>query len=523
MANLAKTAAQWERLLGEELAGGILAPMRELEELYDKFTRERTQVVILNLNGNVTALTLAGIERGVNCSVAYELWFRFTASGGDWDVDIYKAAGAGGGDLVAHVDALADGATAALVADNASGITGSITLGAAVVAVANDLFKAIVVLDYPARLPLIWKQTETISQDKFMRERAAAVYSQVASQLLTGIGQLVALADFWAVGVLRDMPIARANEFNQVSETVLVDDQQSGDGSGNVVRSIRGLLARMSVNMQDEATGGEQDVERRVVSAAAGVFDASNTGKGTVASHTPLEKTPVGRWTFQCDDGVDTGALGRETFSGDFAATDGSGIAFTFNGLQVEKDWDGPRGFGTITLRRTYAKTGDGTDLNLAAVALGMFEGSINDLSTNAGTLYWEVEANGGNFNFLFFRDLGRTALVAQATNVAAAAALVATPYGTTGITVRHTAGSAPVAGATGTVTCQPFAFSRAADGQPDRFSILTTVAAGQGLIQKQLADRIGGQLNSDTAGSETIEDEWMTGGTFVPFLTADN
>lgn len=522
MANLQMTAAQWERLIGEELAGGILAPMRELEELYDKFTRERTQVVILNLNGNLTALTLRGARRGVNCSIGYELWVRFTANGGNWDVEFFRAAGAGGGDLVASVTNLADGGTDDLDEENASGWEGSLTLGAAVVAVADDLFKVLVVLDYPARLPLIWTQADQIEQDKFMRQRAAAAYSAVATSLLNGIGELRALADFWGVGVARDMPVARGNAFNRVEETVLVEDRENEDGQGNVVRSIRGLLAAMTVNMQDEGTGGEQDVVRRVIAASAATFDASNTGKGSVASHTPLEKTPIGRWTWQCDDGSDTGALGRETFSGSFVATDGSGITVTFSGLQVEKDYDGPRGFGTIRLRRTYAKTGDGSNLHLAAVTTGIFVGE-NDQNTNAGVLYWEVQANGGNWDYAFYSDAGRTRLVAQATNIATGAAFTATPFGTTGITVVWTAGSAPVDGTQGTISCQPFVTSRSADGQPDRFYIDTSLTGTAGLIQKLLADRFDGYLNSDASGSETIEDAWMTGGTFPPFVTADN
>ena len=522
MANLAKTATQWERLLGEEFAGGILAPMLELEELYDKFTRERTQLRFIDSRGYISAISMAGVRRNVNCTIGYRFYVRIAANGGNWDVNIYKATGAGGGDLVAHVTNKAASSTSSLVADNSSGITGSITLGASPAAVANDTLVLEAVLDYPARLPLIWTQEDSIEQDKFMRTRAAATYSEVATSLLNAIGAMRALADFWGVGVARDMPIARGNGFNNVEETTLVEDREEEDGEGNVVRSIRGLLAAMTVNMQDEGTGGEQDVIRRVVAASAATFDASNTGKGTVASHTPLEKAPVGRWTFQCDDGADTGALGRETFSGSFVATDGSGITATFSGLQVEKDFDGPRGFGTVTLRRTYAKTGDGSNLNLAAVTTGIFVGE-NDQNTNVGVLYWKVQANGGNFDFLFYSDSGRTRLVAQATNIAAAAAFTATPYGTAGITVVWTAGSAPVDTTTGTISCQPFVTSRSADGQPDRFYIDTSITGTPGRIQKLLSDRFDGYLNSDASGSETIEDAWMTGGTFPDFAVQDN
>lgn len=523
MSNLGKTNAQWERLAGRELCGAFLAPMREFRELYDKLTRERTQIVPLNLNGNITALTLAGVNYGVNTSIGGELWVRFAANGGNWDANFYTAAGASG--LVAHVTNIADGATASLVADNSSGLSGSVTLGAAVVAVSDDLYKLLVVVDYPGRLPLIFPGTEGIEDDKYSREVASQGYSEAAAACLTAINALKAAAAKWGTGATFGNVrwAGRGNSFNQVAEGSLSTDSQVTDQtSGNVTRRRGGLFVRMSENMRDETTGSEQDVVRRVVAAGAGSFDGANSGRGTVASHTPSEKTPVGVWTFECDAGSDTGALGRESFSGNFRATDGSGLTFSFSGLRVERDWSGPRGLGSIRLRRTYAKTGDGSNLNLAAVTTGLVTGETNQ-NTENGVLYWRVTANGSNWDYEFFSASSRipSKLVAKATNVATGGAINATPYNS-GVSVTWTAGSGPVNGTEGTLTLQPF-LTQNSDGKPDKFTITTSITGTPGLIQSILADEFDAALNSDSSGSETIEDAWAMSGTFAPRLTLDN
>lgn len=525
MSNLGKSQAQWTRFLAEEVTLAFLAPLRELREVYDKFTRERVQIVNIgdtaSSTPHITALTLTGVNYGTNTSTEGRLYVRFVANGGNWDVTFYTASGASGS--VATVTNIAASGTAALVAANSSGLGGSITLGANITGDTSDKHQVLVFQDYPARLPNIFTGTDSIDDDRFSRDAASRAYSNVAARLNDAMAALKAGLTEMCVASSRENPVARGNDFNSTNATTISSETVKTDTDGNVTRTRTGLFVQMSDNMADETTGGEQDIVRRVIAAGAGSFDGNNSGQGTLASSTPLEKCPVGLWTFLCSRGSDTGDLGRETFDGTFAATDGSGEGFSFSGLVVEKEWTGPRGLGPIRLRRTYSKTGDGSNLNFAAVTTGLVTGERNG-NTDDGVLYWKVDDNGSNFDFSFYRSSARTAstLVAKATNVAAAAAISATSQNGSGLTVTWTAGSAPVADATGTLTLQPFLVENSS-GFPDKFTVTTSLTGTSGLIQKILAEEFDVALNSDTSGSESIPDNWAKAGTFAPFLTQDN
>jgi hypothetical protein len=525
--NLAKTQAQWTRFLGREFAGAFLAPIRELRELRDKFVRERVQVWNIgdraSATPHITALTFTGVNYGTNTNTEGRLYVRFVANGGNWDVTFYTAASASG--AVAHVTNVAASSTTALTADNSSGLGGSITLGATITGDITDRHQVLIVQDYPARMPYIFTGVDSIEDDKFSRAAAEGAYATCAQKIQEAINAL-------RVGVQKFMltdppgnPVGRGNEFNSTNATALsLDEAVPDQSSGNVSRRRTGLFPLIADNMSDEGTGGEQDVVRRVIAAGAGSFDADNSGQGTVASHTPREKTPVALWTFECVRGSDTGDLGREQFSGSAQVTDGSQEpAIFFSGLQVEKDWGGPRGLGSIRLRRTYSKTGDGSNLNLAAVTTGLFSGE-NNSNTDEGILYWLVESNASNWDFSFFKSsaLTATTLVAKATNVATGAAINATAQNGSGLTVTWTAGSAPVDDTDGTVTCQPFLTENAA-GKPDKFTITTSLTGTAGLIQELVGETFDAQLNSDTSGSESIPDNWAKQGTFFPFITQEN
>lgn len=523
--DLSKTQAEWDRLLGRELGSMILAPMREARESYDKFTRERTQIQPLTQLAYVASLTLSGVDGGNNTSKAGELWIRIAANGGNWDVHIYKAAGASG--EVASVTNVAASGTAALVAQNSSGLSGSLTMAGSVAAVANDLYKVLVVVDYPARLPKVWTQEDAIEEDKLSREIATALYSELAALDLAKIDACrKAITRFMLrspspPGSNGPNLLARGNVFNRVNETSLSAETATTDGSGNVTRRRSGIFPIMAKNMEDETDGGEQDVVRRVVAASAGVFDSTNDGLGTVASTTPTEKCPIGEWRYECEQGADTGQLGSESFRWNFVATDGSGISLSGSGLRVERDYTPPRGMSTLRLRRTYTKTGDGSNLNLAAVTTGLFSGETN-ANTDSGVLYWKIVANGSNWDVEFYKDSSRTSLVAKATNVATGAALQATAQNASGLTVTWTVGSAPVASTTGTVDCNAF-YTKNANNVPDKFRVTTSITGTPGLYQTILAEELDAMLNSDASGSETIPDDWVKQGTFAPFLALSN
>lgn len=517
--NLGKTLVEWKRLLGRELFGLFFTTLREAREARDKFTLERTQIRMLGDRAgstpNIAALTLAGVDYGVNTSVLGKLYARFVANGGDWDVTFYTAAGASG--AVASVTALADGATSALTALNSSGLSGSLTLGAAVTADITDLCQVEVVVDYPARLAKVLTQADGIEDDVHSRRILTALYSRLAALEEQKILAIRAAVEAWALGDGQN-PVGRGLDFSGTAEAALVEDVADPDTSGNVARSRGGWFYTIRDAMEDEATGGEIDIVKRVPSAGAGSFESGNDGAGSVASHTPREKCLAGVWAFECVD--DT--LGRERFNYSFRA-DGSDFTISGSGPQVKKQWSGPLGFGPITIARTYSKTNDGSDLRFAA-ASGVVVTGETDLNTDDGDLYIAIVANASNWDISFYSasSLHSSKLVAKATNIAASAAFTATEQNASGLGVSWTMGGTVTAVTNIVLSLSPFKTENA-NGVRDRFTVTVTLAASPGLMQTMLAEEFGAELNSDTLNSEAIVDDYGKQGTFSAFLVQDN
>jgi len=521
VANLAKTQAQWTRLLGREIGSLILAPIREFREIEDKYTLERVQVVNLgdttSATPHITALTFTGVDQGVNTSTEGRLWARFVANGGNWDVTFYTAAGASG--AVAKATNVAASATGTLVAQNSSGLAGSITLGATIAGDITDKHQVLLFVDYPARLPKVLTQIDGVDADQYSRRILSDAYAQIATKQRECISVMIRAAALYALAG----KTARGNAFSSTAESALSLDVEEPDDSGNVARLRTGWLSIISDAMEDEATGGEQDVVRRVIAAAAGVFEAGNDGLGAVASHTPLQRCPIGVWSFECVAGADTGDIGRERFDGYFRATDIDGPQFTFSGLQIDQQWSGPRGFGPITLTRTKSKTNDGSNNVFAAASGAVITGETNS-NTSDGDLFVSTVANGSNWDISFFSASSRhsSTLVAKATNIAASAVFTATEQNASGLTVSWTLGGTVSATVNITLELNPFSVENAG-GVPDKFTVTTTLSGSAGLIQEILADEFLAHLNSDASGSESIPDNYAKQGTFVPFLTRDN
>ena len=520
--NLGKTQAEWTRLLGRELAYLFLAPLREAREAYDTFTLERVQFWNIgdraSATPQITALTIAGLDPGVNCTTELRLYFRWVANGGNWDVNIYKATGGGGGDLVAHVTNIAASGTAALVADNSSGLTGSITIGATIAADATDRHQVLAKIDYPLRLAKVLTQDGTVEDDQHSRVVLQDLYAQLAAFELQKIGAIRAAISRWALTDGRRNPIARGRDFTSTSDSALSSDVDVPDLSGNVARKRTGWFYTVADAMEDEATGGEQDVVRRVPSAGAGSADAGNTGLFTIASHTPREKAIAGRWVFKVSD--DT--IGKETFTYEFTSDEGD-ITLSGSGPQIKKEWSGPNGFGPITMLRTLTKTNDGSNLHLAATSACTVTGETSE-NTNDGKVYWKVVANGSNKDYEFYKasTYHSSKLVAKATNIATGADFTATAQNASGLEIAWTAGSAPVATTTGELNLNVPKVENA-NGVPDQITVTVTVAASPGLIQTIFAEELDAQLNSDTSGSESIPDNYAKAGTFHPFLLQRN
>lgn len=282
------------------------------------------------------------------------------------------------------------------------------------------------------------------------------------------------------------------------------------------------MLPELAEAMRDDTDAGERDVLRRVTAGAAGVFSVDNTGAGAVASHTPGEQCPAGRWRFWCVAGADTGQGGSERFDGS-VKIDGTDEVLTFSGLTVGQPFSGPRGFGPITLTHTFSKTGDNSNNIFAVATAATVSGDRGDANTDNGTLHWSTVANGGNWDISFYKSSNRTTgdLVAQAINVASSTAFVATPKRGSGLTVSWTTGGT-MSATTGTLVLGYFVTENAA-GVPDSFEVVTSVTGTPGLIQETMCEEFGFPLNSDTSGNESLSDGYMKASTFPPMVVQDN
>jgi len=100
-------------------------------------------------------------------------------------------------------------------------------------------------------------------------------------------------------------------------------------------------------------------------------------------------------------------------------------------------------------------KRGDNSHLNIAAASpTSPTITGLADNNSDSRTLYWQITGS-GPYTVSFYKSasLAAGAIVAQATGVAAGAAYSATQQNSSGLTVAGTAGSAPVTGATGTLS----------------------------------------------------------------------
>lgn len=516
MSDLAKTQAQWNKFLKRELALEV-SILRLLREVRDQFRFERTQVVVLDSRTGfvgTAGISLSGVDLNSNTAVGGFLYARITGAG-PYTVTIYKATGGGGGDAVASGSANAN-ATATLTASNSSGITGTWALPSSVSTTTDDTLILFPIVDYRKRARQVYDGTAN---------RDAATMAATIDGIDSVEGLLDQAIASWRGTIRRtrtELGLSGADFMGRSYPEGLIQDSVRQGASGEVTRIRSGFLPELGEAMEDDTVAGEQDILRRVTAAAAGVFDAANTGLGAVASSTPMEHCPAGVWKFRCVAGTDTGQGGSERFDGTFKASDRD-EEFPFSGLIVGQQWTGPFGLGPITLTRTLSKTNDGSN-NVFAAASGAVVTGAKDANTDAGVLHVSVTANGGNWDIAFYKSSNRTAgeLVAQATNIASSAAFVATEKRGSGITVSWTLGGTVSAIATITLNLN-FFVTQNSDGVPDSFSITTSVSGTPGIMQEIIGDELDYSLNSDASGSESVADGYATAGTFPRFSQQDN
>lgn len=514
MADLRKTKEEWERVVGREV-GTFLAVLRELQELEDKYTKQRTQVVVLNDPlGNVgpRGAVVAGVDLGRNTAVDGVIFVRIVGQADPRTVRLYRAAGALAPALMAEGAGNA-GTLVSLTARNASGLAGTWDLPAAVKEDLSDRLRLFPVPDWAVRVAKVWDGT----RDKDVRaaDDMLAALGSVAARLRDARAIVREALATWATRLG-----GRGAEFLGATSAGLVLDSPARDGSGAVARRRTGFLPTLTRAMQDDSVAGVQSIAGRVVKADPAAFSPANDGKGRVAAHVPREFCPAARWVFRCVRGKDTGHGGREEFECT-AKVVGEDREITFTGVRVRQSFSGPEGIGPFTIERLATKTGDPQDQSIVPADQVTTAGE-RDGNTEGGILYWRVEKGPVAWDVAFYRSANRTLgeLVARAEGLAPGAVVQASERTASGLTVVWRLGPQPVDGAEGSLDLNFFVVENAA-GVPDEFEITSTVVDA-GLFQRLLAEQVGGQLHSRPRGQETIPDGWIRAGTFVPFAVED-
>jgi hypothetical protein len=449
------------------------------------------------------------VDLGVNTSLAGFLYVHVVGVQDPRTISLFRERGGGPATLVAQ--GIGDaGDRIDLLEQQNSGLSGSWLLAANATKDTSDFLRLFPVPDWSVRLKRVWDGSidkDVRSQDEFF-----AALETVASRLRDA---RFVMAE--ALAAFATRLGSRGAEFLGATATSLVTDTPFRDGSGSVSRRRVGFLPTLSRSMKDESVAGPQSVAQRQVKASAAVFAPSNAGKGKVAAHQPREFCPAARWTFKTSRGQDTGHGGAEEFECTVKIL-GEDRQFSFAGVRIKQSFSGPEGIGPFVLDRLYTKDGDPNHESLLRDVLVSTSGERSG-NTEAGLLHWQVRDRGTGFEISFYRSagLGQGDLVARAEGVGIRAPFQATERNASGLTVNWASGVQPQDGATGTLNCNFFRVENQA-GVPDEFVIETSVVS-EGLIQKLLAEQIGGLLNAEPAGQETIPDDYVKAGSLVSLL----
>jgi hypothetical protein len=527
MSDLNQPQSVWDDLLHEKFIYAMLAPLRELREISDKFgrTREQVRVTLSAASFFVESegpVTLLGAHPGVNAQPDDSFFVRFTGNAGARVVSVYTNAGASG--LVAQAAAVADGNLATLVEQNSSGLSGTWFVPATSANTVADELTVRAYPDWQAITRRVFPESGVFVDDD---AHAARTLQELYQAVSNGIDDL---KEAFKSGLSRVLltdgdvnPQSIGNFFTVTNLTTFLTERVVST-NGAVTRPRTGWLPTLSEAMADETNAGAQSVVRTVPTGAAGVFDGGNTGLGAVASHTPSESCPGIKVDFDCDQGADNDRLGVERFSARITFTDPGDerTPLVVTGPTIKQPWKGPFGFGPITITRTLTKTGDGSDLRFTAASNAVVTNETND-NTDDGVLHWQIVANASNWDISFYKSssLAVSELVAKATNIATSAVFSATQQNNSNLQVDWQLGGTPSA-VSGTLLLNPFRIDRG-DDLPDSFSVTVSLAADPGLVQTLVSEEFNASLNSAALGAETADDGYAKAGTFSPYAVQDN
>lgn len=528
MADLQKSDAVWYRFWTRFLF--VLALFRSLDFIARRFGDEkRTLFDVNDPRGNMGAggLQLTGVVIGLNTTEDGKIIIRVTGGANPRTVSLYKATGAGGGDLIAQGTANL-GATATLAEQNSSGVSGTYAIDASFVADTDDLHYAFVQQDWRLAATNRFDGSDDDGEDERSLQSVQNTLDEIQSLLLDARARCVTLL---ARIMVSDESNSRAwgSKFLRDVFSSLLSETGSVDGSGRVSQVRTGALPALLQDSIDESTGSTQTALRRLVAATAAVPDVNNDGQGSIGSHTPEAQMPTGRIVIRCTAGKEQGlptAAQREQFSVSFSSDVDDRTKVYGQPLTAGAAYKGEDGFGGAqgaTLERTLTKTGDNSHNQVADVASGFSVSGETLLNTDNGILYGKVVQDGADFGLEFYSGSSRDAasLVASSAAVGAGDPFEAHAANGSGLEFSGDMGAAPVDAATFTIDLNFFS-TQNATGRPDEFVIDVSLSS-EGEISRLLARmpilRGNGFRANGAASGELISDNLVKANTYVDLV----
>lgn len=513
MSNLALGQTTWNRFFRE--LGLWLAAIKALRNEARRFNAKRNRTQVFEINDTLSSTsewTLTGVKIGTNTNEDGLLFVRITdetPGAGQATVDVYKTTGGGGGDKVATGSG-ANGATIALAAANSSGLTGTVKLATIGASESNDLHRLQVFPDWGLRAPVVWDNT--VSTDPESNRIFLAALPRAESLVESAIAQMENGLRSWLA--TRWAQLMKSGQSEPIT-----NDTTTTDGLVEVTYS--GLLEDGRVNMRDETTPAAQTIVKNVVAAGAVSFDSQNQGAGAMSAPSMEEWAIPGTVRYECIDST----IGAEEFAVSIIDAVTGEATKSENALRINETFADPLlGIRAALLTRSIALP-SGASTNFSTTMTDHNVTGETAENTNDGFLYLKVVAgtiDPAKFCVEFYKasSYGTDEIVGKTAEGAANATVAINERKTSGLGGTFKLGSAPAALGTGTLNLKVFK-TKNTNGVTDKFEHAVTVTS-RGEFQDGIAKSFSYALNSAASGAETLDDSYVSAGTFPAFEVRD-
>ena len=521
MADPSLTDAQRDAIF--KRLGVPVAMIADVREFADRFRLNRERLVLeKELNGVLSKFSLTGIRIGENTDadgIIYIRVFDEDPGAGQAKVRGYTSAASRTADAGDHIftGSAADGGTVTLAEANSSGVSGTVVIGTVSANDSNPILR--VLLDWRKHVRNVFggEVDDKLDDDP---ELSAALTIAIA-----GIGDALERAlNSAAVGAL-DAVIMRTlrTEFSSTSSTPVTVQRSVDSSNGAVSLRYGGVLADVDNDMEDNTGGsGEIHILPFDLSAGSVTGDGDNAGAFSASGPTLLNNARVGRYTFRLVK--EFNSAGREEFQAELKLSDEPTTIRGTGRLRVGAVYRDPDlGISSLTINRSFTKTDDAGNADLAAAsAVSSIDGETTG-NTASGQLGVQIDANASNWDISFYKTTDTSQftsanLVAKATNIATAAVFTATEQNGSGLTVSWQVGSAPTDTNTVTLDINQFEIQEIGGNLvADSFYFDVTKGTNRGRFSEIIsrAKRIG--LNSDASAS--VDDSFARANTFAELL----